>query len=262
MCGICGKYSPTGAKPDEIRSMMQTIVHRGPDDEGIYINGPIGLGNRRLSVIDIPGGKQPICNEDESVWIVYNGEIYNYKQLRQELEQKGHIFRTNSDTEVIVHLYEELGERCVEKLRGMFAFAIWDEKQHKLMLARDRIGQKPLFYAQDGENFLFASELKAILTDSQQAREIDYLAVHYYLSLRFIPSPRTMLRNIKKLPPGHVLIFRDSDITISRYWELSYQDKLEQTESEFLDGLRGELIQSMDLHLVSDVPVGAFLSGG
>ncbi len=262
MCGICGKYSPAGSRPEEIKQMMQMIAHRGPDDEGYYINGPIGLGNRRLSIIDIPGGKQPICNEDKTVWIVYNGEIYNYKQLRQYLKNRGHHFTTNSDTEVIVHLYEELGERCVEKLRGMFAFAIWDERKEKLILARDRIGQKPLFYAQNGENFLFASEVKAIIAGSRQAHEMDYLSVHYFLSLRFIPSPLTMLDGIKKLPPAHMLILQNGEITISRYWELSFQDKIEQAESEYINGLRDALMQTLELHLVSDVPVGAFLSGG
>ena len=141
MCGICGKYSQTGVQPEEVRGMLRAIAHRGPDDEGLYVNGHIGIGNRRLSIIDLPGGHQPISNEDETVWTVYNGEIYNYRQLRQELERKGHVFRTHSDTEVIVHLYEELGERCVERLSGMFAFAIWDDRQQKLVLARDRLGR-------------------------------------------------------------------------------------------------------------------------
>lgn len=242
--------------------MLGTIAHRGPDDEGVYINGRIGLGNRRLSIIDIPGGKQPICNEDGTVWIVYNGEIYNYRALRQDLEAKGHLFQTQSDTEVIVHLYEEYGEGCVEGLRGMFAFGIWDAKSQKLILARDRLGQKPLFYTQEDENFIFASEIKAILAATKGTREIDFLAVHHYLSLRFIPSPHTILQNIKKLPPAHVLVFQDGEVNISRYWSLSFQRKLDQAESEFVAGLRSKLAEVMDLHLVSDVPVGAFLSGG
>jgi asparagine synthase (glutamine-hydrolysing) len=262
MCGICGKYDPSGPKLEEITRMLGTIAHRGPDDEGIYINGRIGLGNRRLSIIDIPGGKQPISNEDGTVWIVYNGEIYNYRALRQILESKGHQFQTQSDTEVIVHLYEEYGENCVERLRGMFAFAIWDVKLQKLMLARDRLGQKPLFYSQEGGDFFFASEIKAILAASQETREIDYLAVHHYLSLRFIPPPHTILKNIKKLPPAHVLIFQDGEIRTHRYWSLSFQEKLKKSESEFVNGLRGKLDEVVALHLVSDVPVGAFLSGG
>jgi len=262
MCGICGKYSPAGIHPDELRRMLQAIAHRGPDDEGLYINGRIGIGNRRLSIIDLPGGRQPICNEDEMVWVVYNGEIYNYKHLRRELEGKGHVFRTKTDTEVIVHLYEELGERCVEKLSGMFAFAIWDEKQQKLVLVRDRIGQKPLFYTQDGEDFLFASELKAILSANRCKREIDYESVHHYLSLRFIPPPGTMLCHIKKLPPAHILVYQAGKITLSRYWDLSFREKLNLPEAELMAILREKLTQTVDSHLVSDVPVGAFLSGG
>src|SRR6476659_9089789 len=163
MCGICGKYSPSGVKTEEINAMLSTIRHRGPDDSGCYVRANIGLGSRRLSIIDLETGNQPISNEDGKVWVIYNGEMYNYKSLRAQLESKGHLFRTNSDTEVIVHLYEEMGERCVEQISGMFAFALWDESQQKLFLARDRIGQKPLFYVQDGSEFLFGSEIKAIL---------------------------------------------------------------------------------------------------
>lgn len=262
MCGICGKYSQTGVRPDEVRSMLKTIAHRGPDDEGVYVNGHIGIGNRRLSVIDLPGGYQPICNEDETIWIVHNGEIYNYKHLRQELEQKGHVFRTNSDTEVIVHLYEELGERCVARLSGMFAFAIWDEKAQKLFLARDRIGQKPLFYVQTGDAFSFASEVKALLAADGQTRDMDFESMHHYLSLRFIPSPRTMFRHIKKLPPAHYLIYQDGAVRVSCYWKLSFRDKLDLSEDEFVEGLREKLSATIASHLVSDVPVGALLSGG
>jgi asparagine synthase (glutamine-hydrolysing) len=242
--------------------MLRAIAHRGPDDEGVYVKGHIGIGNCRLSIIDLAGGHQPLCNEDETVWIVHNGEIYNYQQLRRDLEEKGHIFRTNSDTEVIVHLYEELGEHCVSKLSGMFAFAVWDETRQKLLLARDRIGQKPLFYAQDGADFLFASEVKAILTDMKREREIDYEAVHHYLSLRFIPPPRTMLRHIRKLPPAHILVCQAGEITISRYWALSFRQKLNLPEPELLERLREKLTQTVASHLISDVPVGAFLSGG
>jgi asparagine synthase (glutamine-hydrolysing) len=247
---------------EELHQMLQTIAHRGPDDEGIYVKDRIGLGNRRLSIIDLHGGRQPMCNEDETVWIVCNGEIYNYKHLRKELEKKGHAFRTNSDTEVIVHLYEELGEGCVDRLSGMFAFAVWDGNQQKLFLARDRIGQKPLFYCQDNGDLLFASESKAILAVSKQEREIDYESIHHYLSLRFIPSPHTMLKHVKKLPPGHTLVYQNGTITVSRYWDLSFLEKLDLSESELIEGLREKLTQTIDSHLVSDVPVGAFLSGG
>jgi asparagine synthase (glutamine-hydrolysing) len=242
--------------------MLETIAHRGPDDEGVYVNGRMGLGNRRLSIIDLGGGRQPMPNEDETIWVVHNGEIYNYRQLRRELEGQGHVFRTHSDTEVIIHLYEELGERCVDRLSGMFAFAIWDEVQHKLVLARDRIGQKPLFYAQDGADFLFASEVKAILAVMKGKREIDYDSMHHYLSLRFIPPPRTMLRQVKKLPPAHVLVYQAGKMAISRYWDLSFREKLDMSEGEMMLGLRDKLVQSVSSHLVSDVPVGAFLSGG
>ncbi|MCK6619993.1 MAG: asparagine synthase (glutamine-hydrolyzing) [Calditrichaceae bacterium] len=262
MCGICGKYSPKGVSRGEIETMMDTLIHRGPDDQGIYLNGEIGLGSRRLSIIDLQGGKMPISNEDQSIWIVYNGEIYNYQALRKTLQAKGHVFKTHSDTEVIVHLYEEYGEGCVEKLRGMFAFAIWDRREKKLVLARDRIGQKPLFYARQGNDFWFASELKAILAVSKQARGIDFEALHHYLSLRFIPSPHTMLRNINKLPPGHVLVFRGGELSLTRYWHLSFQEKLNLPEGEFIEGLHDKLKETIAAHLVSDVPVGAFLSGG
>ena len=262
MCGICGIYNPAGANRAALDGMLHTIIHRGPDDEGVFIDGCVGLGSRRLSIIDLPGGKQPISNEDRSVWIVFNGEIYNYRQLRKELVLAGHEFQTNTDTEVIVHLYEELGERFVERLNGMFAIAIWDERQHKLVLARDRIGQKPLFYSQEAGGLLFASEVKAILAASQQAREIDFESIHHYLSLRFIPPPQTMLRHIKKLPPAHILVFQNGRLNISRYWDLSFQGKMEQAEAELFSRLQEKLTQTIESHLISDVPVGAFLSGG
>jgi asparagine synthase (glutamine-hydrolysing) len=262
MCGICGKYSPAGVRPEEIQPMLDAILHRGPDDEGMYVHGRIGLGNRRLSIIDLPGGRQPIANEDETIWVVYNGEIYNYPALRRELLQRGHTLQTHSDTEVIVHLYEEMGERCVEKLSGMFAFALWDSVNGKLLLARDRIGQKPLFYAQIGDDFLFGSEIKAILANGRQTREMDYEAMHHYLSLRFIPSPQTMLKHVRKLPPAHTLVWQNGKTTISRYWDISFEEKLALSEEEFIDGLRRKLSQVVSSHLLSDVPVGAFLSGG
>lgn len=262
MCGICGKYSPTGVRAEEIQPMLNAIIHRGPDDEGLYVNGRIGLGSRRLSIIDLPGGRQPIANEDETIWVVYNGEIYNYPALRHELQARGHTFRTHSDTEVIVHLYEEMGERCVERLSGMFAFALWDSNTQTLLLARDRIGQKPLFYAQTGDDLLFGSEIKAILAIDNTPREVDYEAMHHYLSLRFIPAPGTMLRHIKKLPPAHTLVWRSGEMTIRRYWDLSFQDKLALSQQQYIDGLQEKLNQAISSHLLSDVPVGAFLSGG
>lgn len=262
MCGICGLIDPAGAQAADCRPMLAAIAHRGPDDEGVWVNGRVALGSRRLSIIDLPGGHQPIANEDETIWITFNGEIYNHPPLRQELLQKGHIFRTASDTEVILHLYEEMGERCVERLNGMFAFAIWDTRQQKLVLARDRIGQKPLFYAWDGDRFLFASEIKAILAASRQPRQMNLEAMHHYLSLRFIPSPQTMLHGVYKLPPAHALVLQNGQMTTSRYWDLSFREKLTLSESEFLDGLRHKLAQTVADHMISDVPVGAFLSGG
>jgi len=262
MCGICGKYSPDGVLLPELKRMSRIIAHRGPDDEGYYINGPIGFGHRRLSIIDLNKGHQPISNEDESIWIIYNGEIYNFPVLKRELLEKGHQFRTNTDTEVIVHLYEEMGEQCVERLNGMFAFAIWDQKKQKLYIARDRIGQKPLFYRQNGESFWFASEVKSILAADGVDREIDFEAVHHYLSLRFIPAPHTMFKSIKKLPAGHYLVYHNGKTEIRRYWDLSFEPKLNLTESEYIEGLGQKLYKTIESHLISDVPVGAFLSGG
>lgn len=262
MCGICGKYSPSGVEPEELHRMLDTIVHRGPDDSGSYLRGRIALGSRRLSIIDLHSGKQPISNEDGTIWVVYNGEMYNYPQLRLQLEAKGHTFRTNSDTEAIVHLYEDLGERCVEQMGGMFAFALWDEKQQKLVLARDRIGQKPLFYSQNGSDFYFGSEIKSILALHPRTPELDPLGMHDYLSLRFISPPRTIFKHIYKLPPAHTLTFQNGEIHIRRYWQLSFREKLTLSETEILEALREQIKRSVDSHLLSDVPVGAFLSGG
>ena len=262
MCGICGKYSPTGVEPKELSHMLDSIAHRGPDDSGSYVRGKIGLGNRRLSIIDLHSGKQPISNEDGTIWVVYNGEMYNFPRLRAQLESKGHVFRTNSDTEAIVHLYEDFGEHCVEHIGGMFAFALWDEKQQKLLLARDRIGQKPLFYAQDGSDFLFGSEIKSILALQKRTSELDPLAMHDYLSLRFIAPPRTIFKGIQKLPPAHTLVYQNGQITLRRYWQLSFREKLTISEAEILEALSEQLKRTVDSHLLSDVPVGAFLSGG
>jgi asparagine synthase (glutamine-hydrolysing) len=262
MCGICGKVSPAGIERGELQAMLQAIAHRGPDDEGLFVNGSVGLGSRRVSIIDLPGGHQPLSNEDGTVWATYNGEIYNYQALRAELLAQGHRFQTDSDTEVLVHLYEEFGDHCVEKLSGMFAFAIWDERERKLLLARDRLGQKPLFYSQDGAEFRFASEVKALLAAGGRAPEMDEAALHHYLTLRFIPAPHTMLRHIRKLPPAYLLVYQNGVATLSRYWTLSFAEKLELGEQAYLDGLRDRLERTVRSHLVSDVPVGALLSGG
>lgn len=262
MCGICGKFSYAGIDPDELKRMNQIIAHRGPDDEGFYIKDSCGLGHRRLSIIDLSHGKQPISNEDKTIWVVFNGEIYNFKELKKYLIEKGHKFATNTDTEVIVHLYEEMGEKCVEKLGGMFAFALFDEKKQTLFLARDRIGQKPLFYYQDENQFLFASEIKSILEANNVNREINFEAIHHYLSLRFIPAPHTMIKGVKKLPAGHYLILNHGKIRIERYWDLDFREKLNLTEDEYIEGVGNQLNAAVNSHLISDVPVGAFLSGG
>jgi asparagine synthase (glutamine-hydrolysing) len=262
MCGICGKWSPYGVQPADLQPMLRAIVHRGPDEEGTWCAGPIGLGSRRLSIIDLPGGRQPIANEDERVWVVFNGEIYNFGALRRELQQRGHHFRTHSDTEVIVHLYEEMGERCVERLRGMFAFALWDAGEQKLLLARDRLGQKPLFYAQAGEELLFGSEIKAILAVDGQPRTMNLAAMHHYLSLRFIPAPQTMLAHVQKLPPAHIAVWQGGRLRVERYWDLSFREKLALDARAYVTGLQDKLRDAVASHLVSDVPLGAFLSGG
>ena len=242
--------------------MLAAIAHRGPDDEGVFARGPVGLGNRRLSIIDLEGGHQPLSNEDGTIWVAFNGEIYNFPDLRRELVAKGHVFKTGSDTEVIVHLYEEWGDGCVTRLRGMFAFALWDDRRQKLLLARDHLGQKPLFYAKVGETLLFASEIKGILAAGRLNPEIDFEALHHYLSLRFIPPPQTMLQQIRKLPPAHILVYEAGRITLTNYWDISFREKLALTDREYLDRLREQLREVVGAHLISDVPVGAFLSGG
>jgi asparagine synthase (glutamine-hydrolysing) len=265
MCGIAGIFHRTYAQePSEalLQRMTQTLLHRGPDEGSYYLDGPVGLGHRRLSIIDVGGGKQPIFNEDKSKVIVFNGEIYNFKELRVSLLEKGHHFATLSDTEAILHAYEEYGERCVEHLRGMFAFAIWDKQKRELFLARDRVGIKPLYYYWDDEKLLFASEIKAILQDTTVAREIDPLSLDDYLTYLYIPAPRTIFRRIKKLRPGHTLTFSQQGVKEREYWDLTFTPQNGLTEEEYAEGLLKKLQESVSKHLVSEVPVGAFLSGG
>lgn len=265
MCGIAGVYNfATGASVDEqlIRKMCSVLVHRGPDDEGIYCKENIGLGHRRLSIIDLAGGHQPMSNEDGSIWIVFNGEIYNFPGLKEELTKKGHIFKTHCDTETILHLYEEEGEACVHKLRGMFAFAIWDERRKKLFLARERIGKKPLHYAVRDGKFVFASEIKAILQDPSIKREIDYEALHDYLSLIYVPAPKTMFRGIQKLPAGHYLVCDKNGVRIEKYWDIDFSKTISVNEDEISSSLYTRLKEAVKMRLISDVPLGAFLSGG
>jgi asparagine synthase (glutamine-hydrolysing) len=248
--------------------MNSRIAHRGPDDEGIEILGEAGLGARRLSIIDVDSGHQPILNEDGSACITFNGEIYNYAQLRDELVGKGHRFRTGSDTEVVLHLFEELGEDVVHHLRGMFAFAIWDSREETLFLARDRYGQKPLFYGWDGGRFVFASELKAILSTLRGLPPINLEALDDYLSVRFIPSPDTMYAGLRKLPPAHRLTLSvrgaspSTPLVPERYWTLPFVPKLKIDEAEAIREVRRLCRDAVVSHMVSDVPVGAFLSGG
>lgn len=263
MCGIAGIVSPKPYESHTMKRILDALRYRGPDDEGTYFGHGAILGQRRLSIIDLSGGHQPIPNEDKTVWVVCNGEIYNYHEIRAELIEKGHIFSTHSDSEVVLHLYEELGERCVERLRGMFAFAIWDDKRQRLFAARDRLGQKPFYYVQRDKEFFFASELKGLLAFDSSLSEVDPEALDQYLSLRIIASPRSMFRSIKKLPPAHALTFDTANgLKISPYWTLHYEPKLQGTDEELVDQMEQQIIESIRLHMVSDVPVGAFMSGG
>lgn len=241
--------------------MTDTLSHRGPDDQGIHIGGMVGLGHRRLSIIDLNRGHQPMSNEDGSLWIIFNGEIYNYRGIRDRLRDS-HRFSTNSDTEVILHLFEEKRERCVNELRGMFAFAIWDTKDQSLFLARDHLGQKPLFYVQQGDQLAFASEIKALLVAVPSLRKMDCEGLHQYLTLRIISPPRTMFSSIRKLPPGHTLVFKHGRLKVDRYWNLRYEPKLHLNEGDLLEELEHRMLETIRYHLISDVPVGAFLSGG
>jgi len=241
--------------------MADSIEHRGPDDEGFYFSGQVGLGFRRLSIIDLGGGHQPLCNEDESIWIVFNGEIYNYQELRQFLLSKGHQFRTQSDTEVIVHLYEELGESCLERLRGMFAFAIWDNRRKSLFLARDRVGIKPLYYYHSSSSFIFGSEIKVILADPEVTPEVNPEMIDRILTFNYLPGEETLLKNIHKLAPGSCVLIKDGDVKIRQYWDLEVpQSSLSLAAAE--EQLSSMLDESVRLHMISDVPVGFLLSGG
>jgi asparagine synthase (glutamine-hydrolysing) len=267
MCGIAGIVDGrpgAGMEEATIRRMCDRIVHRGPDDEGIFVKGGTGLGMRRLSIIDLAGGHQPLFNEDRSAWIVFNGEIYNFPELRPELEKRGHKFRTHSDTEVIIHLYEEMGAECVQKLRGMFAFAIYDERRQKLLLARDRLGKKPLHYALSNGRLLFGSEIKSILEAAPElAASVNSEALLQYLYFGYIPDPLTAFTAIQKLPPGHVLEFEKGEIRVRQYWDLpQYATHVPRSEHECLEELEHRLAEAVRIRLISDVPLGALLSGG
>ncbi len=267
MCGICGVVYGNGRTPDKsvLKRANDEIEHRGPDDEGYHVDAPVGLAMRRLAIIDLHTGRQPISYAHESLWIVLNGEIYNYKELRSELELQGHTFKTQSDTEVILALYQDLGPQCVNKLRGMFAFAVWDKVRRRLFIARDRIGKKPLYYAlrPDG-TLLFGSELRCLFAlDAALSREIDPVAVDMFLTLQYIPSPRTIYLSVRKLQPAHALTWQDGKISIECYWDLPIgQPPITRDFEEAKILLRETLTESTRLRMISDVPLGAFLSGG
>ena len=244
--------------------MASVINHRGPDDEGIYVKNNVGLAHKRLSILDLsPAGHQPMSNEDGSIWIVFNGEIYNFLDLRDNLQKKGHTFRSRTDTETIIHLYEEKGVECVHDLRGMFAFAIWDENKKRLFCARDRAGKKPFVYAHTEDGLIFASELKSLLKDPALKRNLNHTAIHNYLTYQYVPSPMSIFTSVKKLPPAHILIYEGGNLKIKSYWNLSYQNKLQLSSvEEYGEQFRDLFEEAVKIRLRSDVPLGAFLSGG
>jgi asparagine synthase (glutamine-hydrolysing) len=264
VCGICGKLNfekGSPVSPRLLKAMADSIIHRGPDDEGYYTSGSVGFGFRRLSIIDLDTGHQPICNEDESVWIVFNGEIYNYRELRELLIGKGHRFQSKTDTEVIVHLYEEYGVACIEKLRGMFAFAIWDERTQTMLLARDRVGIKPLYYRLTDSSLIFGSEIKAILADPEVHVEVDPQMIGRFLTFLYTPGEETLFGGIRKLAPGHYLSVQNGKVQIGQYWDLRFEPVAmspKRAEERLLDLLE----ETVELHMLSDVPVGVLLSGG
>ena len=266
MCGICGIVSVDGNQVDPaiVAQMNRQITHRGPDDGGFFIEGNVGLGARRLSIIDIAAGHQPICNEDETLWIVYNGEIYNHEELRRDLEAKGHKYRTKCDTETIVHLYEEYGRDCVTLLRGMFAFAIWDRRKRRLFAARDRLGIKPFYYFYSGATFLFGSEIKSILAYPGIKAELEVSKLSEYLAFGYISDSKTMFSRIMKLLPGHTLELNDrGEVETQTYWDLPAEPLSDnKSYNYYVEAYRGLLEKCVSSHLMSDVPLGVFLSGG
>ena len=264
MCGIAGFIDAERSHDNGLQlidRMCKVIRHRGPDDQGIWLGDGVALGMRRLSIIDLSGGHQPIFNEDRSILVVFNGEIYNYRELQQELEERGHHFATKSDTETIVHAYEEYGDDCVKHLRGMFTFALWDRKRRRLLAARDRFGKKPLNYYWDGQRLIFGSEIKSIL-EAGIPREIDAVALDEYLVYSYVPTPNTLFKNVMKLPAAHILIYEDGLISTKRYWELPFTPTCQDDEATALERTRELLKDAVQVRLMSEVPLGAFLSGG
>ncbi|MGH9844018.1 MAG: asparagine synthase (glutamine-hydrolyzing) [Blastocatellia bacterium] len=265
MCGITGIYHYGDGEPvrgHTLRRMTDLIAHRGPDDDGYYLKRNVGLGHRRLSIIDVKGGRQPIFNEKGDVAIVFNGEIYNYRELARMLRARGHKFKTNSDTETIVHLYEDFGEACVLMLRGMFAFAIWDDRKRIMFLARDRVGKKPLYYADCDGRFFFGSELKAVIENEAAPRVLDERAVADYFSFQYIPAPRTIFRHVRKLRAGHYLIVTPEGLTDREYWDIDFSQPEIQETGEWREQLLDAFHEAVDIRLMSEVPLGAFLSSG
>lgn len=267
MCGIAGFISTENTniaeRESRLDAMCKIITHRGPDEQGTTVQGRAALGMRRLSIIDLKGGQQPIFNEDDSVFIVFNGEIYNFLELREDLLKRDYKFKTHSDTEVILHAYEEYGENCVDYLRGMFAFAIWNKRDESLFIARDRVGKKPLFYSLVNGNFVFGSELKVLLEHGEISKEIDYSALDSYLTFSYVPEEFCIFKNVHKLLPGHSLTFKNGKIETKKYWDFNYIKPVEiKTEAEYIECLREELTDAVKVRLISEVPLGAFLSGG
>lgn len=267
MCGICGYINLDGspAKADgALEAMCDAIVHRGPDDRGTRIDGPVALGMQRLSIIDLAGGHQPIPNEDKTVWVVFNGEIYNFPELRDDLERRGHRFSTRTDTEVLVHLYEEHGVDCVKRLNAMAAMALWDRKARRLLLARDRLGKKPLYYTVAGNTLVFGSELKALFRHPRIRRRVDITALSKYLAYEYVPAPFSIVEGVQKLLPGHVLVVEKGGIRTDRYWGLTYTPKQRQavSEEEIAEEFLSRFREAVRRRLMSDVPLGVFLSGG
>jgi asparagine synthase (glutamine-hydrolysing) len=266
MCGIAGilRFDGSSAQPELLQKMTSAIAHRGPDGEGVYLSGPLGLGHRRLAIIDLSSaGRQPMTNEDGSIWVTFNGEIYNFVEIRRELEARGHVFRSATDTEVILHAYEEWGRDCLHRFNGMFAFGLWDERRRGLWLVRDRLGIKPLFYSHLSDRLLFGSEIKAVLCDPDLDRALDYEALSYYLALNYTPAPYTLFRHVRQLLPGHYLWMDDSGaIQDVEYWDLQYHEGDDRGEQAYCNEFSALLEDAVRMRLVSDVPFGAFLSGG
>ena len=265
MCGICGVYNVRSGEPASeavIVQMISLIAHRGPDDRGIHVEGNLGLGFARLSIIDLSGGHQPMCNEAGDIWVVFNGEIWNYRALRRELLEKGHRFRTDSDTETIVHAYEEYGLDCIKRLHGMFGLAIWDSIRHRLLLARDRVGKKPLYYTFLNGNLAFASEIKSLLCHPQVKRQVDVQALADFLSIRYVPGPTTLFANIYKVLPGHWLLCENGGIREECYWDFTFGETEERPVEDYIQGIQQHITHAVQERLMADVPLGALLSGG